>query len=173
MVKLLGILIFSFAVTFLAAVPFIDLLYKLKFQRQREAQKDIFGKITSIVNRLHGWKVGTPNAGGVLVILVTILLSALFYWTTKFSLNWTAYILYFSLVSFGLLGLYDDIRKFYAFLRAVFGECGCAINLLFSGYWLWLSVGSCIQRWIFLRYMFRYWQRKSNWELGISFSLLV
>jgi len=121
MVKLLGILLFSFAVTLVAAIPFIDLLYRLKFQRQREAQKDIFGHFTSIVNRLHGWKVGTPNAGGILIILTTIILSAIFYKlvpgyeirTRAFGFNWTSLILYLTLVSFGLLGFYDDIRKFY------------------------------------------------------------
>ncbi|MCH7541634.1 phospho-N-acetylmuramoyl-pentapeptide-transferase [Patescibacteria group bacterium] len=102
-------------VTLVAAIPFINALYRLKFQRQRESQKDIFGHFTSIVNRLHGWKVGTPNAGGILVILVTIIFSALFYKITLFSLNWTAYILFITLVSFGLLGLYDDVRKFYGF----------------------------------------------------------
>src|SRR4030066_1077745 len=105
MVKLLGILLFSFAVTLVAAIPFIDLLYRLKFQRQREAQKDIFGYFTSIVNRLHGWKVGTPNAGGILIIIVKIIFSAVFYKITLFSLNWPAYILFFTLVSFGILGL--------------------------------------------------------------------
>ena len=115
MVELLGILLVSFLATLMAAVPFINTLYKLKFQRQREAQKDLFGHFTSIVNRLHGWKVGTPNAGGILVILITIIFSAIFYKITLFSLNWTAYILYVTLVGFGLLGLYDDIRKFYGF----------------------------------------------------------
>jgi phospho-N-acetylmuramoyl-pentapeptide-transferase len=115
MVKLLGVLLVSFSATLVAAVPFIDALYRLKFQRQRESQKDIFGHFTSIVNRLHGWKVGTPNAGGILVILVTIVFSAIFYKLTLFSINWTALILYITLVGFGLLGLYDDIRKFYGF----------------------------------------------------------
>ncbi|OGY24297.1 MAG: phospho-N-acetylmuramoyl-pentapeptide-transferase [Candidatus Woykebacteria bacterium RBG_13_40_15] len=129
MVKLLGILLFSFAATFAAAVPFINLLYKLKFQRQREAQKDIFGHFTSIVNRLHGWKVGTPNAGGILIILVTIFFSALFYKLTKYHLNWTAYILYITLTGFGILGLYDDIRKFYGFKIA--GVWGLRIRYKF------------------------------------------
>ena len=113
MAKLLGILLFSFLVTFVAAIPFINLLYQLKFQRQKGKQKNVFGQVTSIINRLHGWKVGTPNAGGILIIFVSVVLSAIFYQFTKYHLNWTAYILYLTLISFGLLGLYDDIRKFY------------------------------------------------------------
>jgi len=134
MAKLLGILLFSFAATFFAAVPFIDLLYKLKFQRRAETQKDIFGIITSIVNRLHGWKVGTPNGGGTLIILITIILSAIFYQLTQFALNATGWILYFTIVSFGLLGLYDDVRKFYGFEQA--GAWGLRLRYKFVLQWI-------------------------------------
>jgi len=141
MVKLLGILLFSFAVTLVAAVPFINLLYQLKFQRQRESQKDIFGHFTSIVNRLHGWKVGTPNAGGVLIILVSVILSAIFYKlvpgyeirTKAFGLNWSSVILYITLVGFGLLGFYDDVRKFYGFKQA--GAWGLRLRYKFLLQW--------------------------------------
>lgn len=130
MANLLLVLLLSFAVTFVTAIPFINLLYKLKFQRQREMQRDIFGMVTSVVNRLHSWKVGTPNAGGILIILVSIILSAIFYKVvpgynivTKISgLNWVAAVLYITLILYGLLGLYDDARKFYGFaLESVWG----------------------------------------------------
>jgi phospho-N-acetylmuramoyl-pentapeptide-transferase len=134
MAKLLGILIFSFLATLVAAIPFINLLYKLKFQRQKEQNKDIFGQVTSIVNRLHAWKVGTPNAGGLLIISVTIFLSAIFYIFTKYSLNWTAYILYFSLISYGLLGFYDDIRKFFGWKKS--GVWGLQIKYKFVLQWM-------------------------------------
>lgn len=146
MVALLAILLFTFSITFVSAVPFINLLYRLKFQRQKEQQKDIFGAVTSIVNRLHGWKVGTPNAGGVLVIAVTIVFSALFY---KFvpgynifskidGVNWVAVILYLTLLAFGLLGLYDDIRKFYGF--SFKGAWGLRIRYKFLLQWV-LALG--------------------------------
>lgn len=143
MVELLAILLFTFAITFVSAVPFINLLYRLKFQRQKEtAQKDIFGAVTSIVNRLHGWKVGTPNAGGVLVIIVTIIFSAVFYKlvpgydiiTKLYGLNWLAVILYLTILSFGLLGLYDDIRKFYGL--GIKGAWGLRIRYKFILQWL-------------------------------------
>src|SRR4030042_4535124 len=156
MTKLLFILLVSFTVTLIAAIPFINLLYKLKFQRQREAQKDIFGYFTSIVNRLHGWKVGTPNAGGILIIVTTIILSAVFYKsvpgyeirTKAWGINWSAVILYLTLVCFGLIGLYDDIRKFYSFKLA--GVWGLRIRYkiflqmvlaLFIGYLLYSKIG--------------------------------
>ncbi|HSX57656.1 MAG TPA: phospho-N-acetylmuramoyl-pentapeptide-transferase [Candidatus Saccharimonadales bacterium] len=142
MVDLLAVLLFTFGTTFLLAVPFINLLYKLKFQRQRESQRDIFGAVTSIVNRLHGWKVGTPNAGGILIIVVTIVLSAVFYkivpgyniFSKLYGTNWIAAILYIALLSFGLLGLYDDVRKFYGFSMA--GAWGLRIRYKFFLQWL-------------------------------------
>ena len=142
MANILAVLLASFSVTFLLAIPFINLLYKLKFQRQREVQKDIFGVITSIVNRLHGWKVGTPNAGGILVILVTIILSAIFYKTvpgydivTKlYGVNWVAVSLYSALILFGLLGLYNDVRKFYGFDLA--GAWGLRLRYKFILQWI-------------------------------------
>ncbi|MCL5411684.1 MAG: phospho-N-acetylmuramoyl-pentapeptide-transferase [Patescibacteria group bacterium] len=138
MAKLLGILIISFLVTLLAAVPFIDLLYKLKFQRQKEHNKDIFGQVTSIVNKLHAWKVGTPNAGGILIIGVTILLSAIFYTFTKFHINWTANVLYFTLISFGLLGFYDDVRKFFGWQQN--GVWGLKIRYKFAFQWIFAFI---------------------------------
>src|SRR3989338_6478565 len=99
MIKLFVVLLFSFLATGLAAIPFINLLYKIKFQRQKERKEDLLGEENSIVNRLHAWKVGTPNAGGLLIIGVTIILSAVFYQFTKYKLNWTAYVLYLTLIS--------------------------------------------------------------------------
>ena len=142
MADLLFVLLVSFAVTFVAAIPFINLLYKLKFQRRQEQQRDIFGVITSIVNRLHGWKVGTPNAGGVLIILVSIILSAVFYKlvpgydirTKLYGVNWVAVSLYLTLILFGVLGLYDDVRKFYGLAAA--GAWGVRIRYKFLLQWI-------------------------------------
>ncbi len=142
MTELLLVLMVSFAVTFVLAIPFINLLYRLKFQRQRENQKDIFGAITSIVNRLHGWKVGTPNAGGVLIILVAIVLSAIFYKlvpgydirTKLYGINWVAVSLYATLIMFGGLGLYDDVRKFYGLSLA--GAWGLRLRYKFILQWV-------------------------------------
>lgn len=135
MYKLIGILLASFFFTLTAAVPFINALYRLKFQRDKQlSQKDIFGKPTPIVNKLHAWKAGTPNAGGLLVIFSSVLLSSVFYFATKFSLNNVAFVLYFTLISFGLIGLYDDVKKFYAFRAS--GLWGLRIRHKFALQWI-------------------------------------
>lgn len=93
-------------------VPFINFLYKLKFQNPKYESKDFLGR-ESIFNDLHGWKMGTPTGGGILVIISSLLFSVLFYAVTEFNLNWTSIILFTTLILFGLLGLYDDVSKFF------------------------------------------------------------
>lgn len=112
MYKLFGILILSSLFTGALIIPFINLLYKLKFRNPTYKSEDFLGRKTPFA-KLHGWKVGTPTGGGILIIISTFLFSLVFYFVTKFSINWTAIILFFTLFSFGFLGFYDDIQKFF------------------------------------------------------------
>ncbi|MFZ5437778.1 MAG: hypothetical protein ACOZAK_01895 [Patescibacteria group bacterium] len=126
----LGLLIFSFISTSIVIVPFIDLLYHLKFQRAKQETRDVFGKLTPIFDKFHGKKAGVPVGGGLLVILVVSILFALFlpmmswfgidvtsvYANTPAEVN----IIFFTFLSFGILGLYDDIKKFFGFEKEKF-----------------------------------------------------
>jgi phospho-N-acetylmuramoyl-pentapeptide-transferase len=126
----LGLLIFSFIVTSIAIVPFIDLLYHLKFQRARQTTRDLFGKLTPIFDRFHRRKAGVPVGGGLLVILiVSLLFVALLPLLSLFGIEVTSVytdhsaeinVLFFTFLSFGVLGLYDDIKKFFGFQKAKF-----------------------------------------------------
>jgi phospho-N-acetylmuramoyl-pentapeptide-transferase len=122
MTLLLGILLFSFIVTSIAIVPYINLLYKLRFQRHRRGTKDAFGKLTPIFDKFHHQKVGTPIGGGLLVIAVVSILFALMLPIIKLvginvtqihPINSEVNIIFLSFISFGLLGLYDDVMKFF------------------------------------------------------------
>jgi len=127
----LGVLIFSFIMTGVAIVPFIDLLYRLKFMR-RDERLTVTAKDTAEFKKLHDLhnkKVGTPIGGGVLIItMVSVLFALLFplmrrlgvYITSGFSLKHELNILFFTFISFGLLGLYDDIMKIFGFARTGF-----------------------------------------------------
>ncbi|OGV92893.1 hypothetical protein A3B57_01000 [Microgenomates group bacterium RIFCSPLOWO2_01_FULL_47_10] len=119
---LLGLLIFSFIISSLLLVPFIDLLYTLRFQRQKQKTIDALGKRTPIFDRLHKDKAGTPIGGGLLVIgIVSLLFAFIFPLIRFFGINITNVyplkpelnIIFFTFISFGLLGLYDDIKKFF------------------------------------------------------------
>lgn len=122
---LLSVLILSFILTSIAIVPFIDLLYKLKFQRAQQDTRDAFGVLTPIFNKFHEKKAGVPVGGGFLVIgIVSVLFALLLPLIEKFGITVTSNykeiqseinILFFTFLSFGVLGLYDDIKKFFKF----------------------------------------------------------
>ncbi len=116
----LGLVIFSFLISSVLIVPFINLLYKLKFTRRKEAPKH--GKIP-LFDRMHDKKAGTPVGGGVLIIaLVCVLFAILFplasylgvYIKAAYNLKWELIVIFFTFISFGLLGLSDDSMKLFA-----------------------------------------------------------
>lgn len=125
----LGLLIFSFCFTSALIVPFINMLYRLKFQRQQQVTKDAFGKRTEIFDRFHGHKAGVPVGGGLLVIAVICFVFAAIFpilkylgivITNVYPIVPEITILFFSLISFGAIGLYDDIKKFFGIKKSKF-----------------------------------------------------
>lgn len=129
---LLSVLILSFVVTSSAIVPFINMLYKLRFQRLEQDTRDVFGILTPIFNTFHKQKAGIPVGGGLLIVIVVALLFAgilpllnLFgveITTVHKSITQEINILFFTFLSFALLGLVDDIRKFFKLEgKGVFG----------------------------------------------------
>lgn len=112
MAQVLGLMILSFFITGILLVPFIDFLYKVKLQRQHQKTKDMFEKRTPLFDKHHAWKVGTPFGGGVLIIIVVSILTLWSYGMLNIPVKpWELFVLLFSFVSFGVLGLYDDIKK--------------------------------------------------------------
>ena len=111
----------SFIVHFLLIVPFINLLYKIRFQRAKQETKDAFNNPTPIFDSLHHHKFGTPVGGGILIVLVTIVLFSITFWLLTLghvviTSNYNAVaaeikILFFTFISFAILGVYDDINK--------------------------------------------------------------
>ncbi|KKU02359.1 MAG: Phospho-N-acetylmuramoyl-pentapeptide-transferase [Microgenomates group bacterium GW2011_GWF2_45_18] len=129
MVMALGVLLFSFIVTGVSIVPFIDLLYSLRFQRKNEKSKDAFGSKTPIFDKLHKNKTGTPIGGGLLLMVVVSVMFALIFpvlrllgvpITVVYPLQGELNVLFFTFISFGLLGLYDDTKKFFGFEKTGF-----------------------------------------------------
>ena len=127
---LIGLLIFSFLVTGILIVPFINLLYKFRFQRRRQTTRDAFGKLTPIFDYFHGKKAGTPVGGGLLVIIIVSLLFTMILpllrlggltVTEVYPLIDEVNVIFFTFISFGLLGLYDDLMKFFGKEKKIFG----------------------------------------------------
>ncbi len=116
----LGLIIFSFLISSVLIIPFIGLLYKLHLTRRREAPKR--GKIP-LFDRLHDIKTGTPVGGGILIVLlVSILFILIFPLASRFGvtiessykLGSELLVIFFTFISFGLLGLSDDLLKIFA-----------------------------------------------------------
>ncbi len=120
MIFLLGVLLFSWFISSLLYIPFIKLLYTWRLQRLEQKTLDVFNKRTPIFDKLHRKKVGTPVGGGLLIILITtilfpvLLLLLKYFWvpvTAVYSVGVEVKILLFTFISFGVLGLVDDIKK--------------------------------------------------------------
>ncbi|MFA6602866.1 MAG: hypothetical protein WCT01_03620 [Candidatus Shapirobacteria bacterium] len=125
----LGLLLFSFLISSILVIPFINLLYRFKFLRQKQTTLDFQNKPTSIFDKFHSSKVGTPVGGGLLIIfsvsiMFLILLPLLkfsgIFISTNFRMDAELQIIFFSFISFGILGLYDDIYKFFGFKQSGF-----------------------------------------------------
>jgi phospho-N-acetylmuramoyl-pentapeptide-transferase len=112
-VKLFGLMLLSLAATGILIVPFIDFLYRrVKLRRQSQKTVDMFNKPTPTFDKFNSWKVGTPFGGGALIIGVVSVLSLWSYGIFNIAASvWEVFILIFTLVSFGILGLYDDFKK--------------------------------------------------------------
>lgn len=115
----LGLIMFSFLITSLLVVPFINILYKLRLTRRKEAPSE--GKIP-LFDKLHDVKAGTPVGGGILIIgVVSLLFAFLFpfasrmgvYIRSSHDFEIEVFVILFSFISFGILGLYDDLVKIF------------------------------------------------------------
>src|SRR3990167_11495666 len=115
----LGLLLFSFFVTSVFIVPFINLLYKFKLTRKKEAPAK--GKVP-LFDKLHDRKAGTPVGGGIIIILIVLgLFAFLFplasrmgvYIRSSYNFKIELFVIFFTFITFGLLGLSDDLIKMF------------------------------------------------------------
>jgi len=129
MAILLGLLLFSWFLHSLIYLPFIQLLYRWRFRRLRQKTRDVFEQRTPIFDRFHQCKAGTPVGGGFLIIALTAILFPLtlilfkYFWvpiTAVYPMTSELKILLFTFLSFGSLGLLDDIKKTFTNLSGGF-----------------------------------------------------
>lgn len=119
----LGALISSFLLHAVALVPFINLLYSMRFQRQKQKTLDAFNVPTPIFDAFNKAKSGTPLGGGLLIILLTSFIFFLsipvlyYFWIPMTSIYnnhvGVLKVLFFTFLSFGFIGAYDDIKKIF------------------------------------------------------------
>lgn len=107
--QLLGLLLLSFISTSICMVPFIDFLYYLKDRFQRR-DIEIRNSETPIHNKLMKQDESTPSGGGILLIFILITLAIAYSFFSPVVDKVSLKILLFTLISFGSLGLIDDIK---------------------------------------------------------------
>lgn len=95
----------------------------MKFQRQDQQTKDAFNKPTPIFDKFHAHKTGTPVGGGILIVITTTILFTFFVlmyavFNKPLHANYPSVIgeikiIFFTLIGFALLGVYDDLMKIF------------------------------------------------------------
>ncbi|OGM78047.1 hypothetical protein A2188_01245 [Candidatus Woesebacteria bacterium RIFOXYA1_FULL_43_9] len=129
----LGLVMFSFALTAVLIIPFIDLLFKLKAVRPKEAPKT--GKVP-LFDTFHDQKAGTPLGGGILIVVVV---AAIFYLIFPFASHMGVFIrssfdfknevavIMLTFLAFGLLGGLDDYIKIFG--KPTSGKLGLVVGM--------------------------------------------
>lgn len=114
MTQLLGLVLISFILTSILLLPFIDLLFHLR-RRYKRIDSTAQSTNTPIHNVLQkGKDTETPVGGGILVIFVVIALTSLISYFGKFRVTVDILALIFTILSFGFIGLIDDLKKIFA-----------------------------------------------------------
>lgn len=129
----LGITIFSFLISSVLIVPFINLLYKFRLTRRKEGAGS---KTKALFDKLHDIKAGTPVGGGLIIIAITsILFGILFpisarlgvFVHSAYRLNDELWVVLVTFLSFGILGAVDDFIKIFG--KPVQGRLGMLFGL--------------------------------------------
>lgn len=116
----LGLILFSFTITSVFVVPFINLLYKFKLTREVRVTKH--AKNIPLFDKLHEKKKGTPIGGGIIIIGIVVILFALLfpfasrmgvYIRSAYDFRAEIFLIFFTFISYGLLGLSDDFVKIF------------------------------------------------------------
>ncbi len=120
----------AFGVTMMGMVPFINLLYKLKFTRQSEMgeiRKNASANFYKI-REMHAVKAGVPTGGGIWLTVVVAAMFAVVFgvfgpargFTGGYNLAGELATIFFTFIGFGLLGFYDDVIKIFGYKKTGF-----------------------------------------------------
>lgn len=131
MTQLLGLIIVSFFVTSFLLVPFIDFLFYLRARRITTVKSDVDAHSdTPIHDTLMKKDFFTPTGGGILIIPIVIVLTALAFWYTRRPLRMEVLIIFLTMLTFGALGLVDDLRHIFTTVVGKFK--GLPAKIIFS-----------------------------------------
>lgn len=114
MIQLLGLILVSFFITGFLLVPFIDLLFFIRRSHLVKTSLEVSKQSTTpIHDRLMKKDFFTPAGGGILLIPVVLALTALVFLMFHRRFDYSIYAVFFTMISFGLVGLIDDLRHIF------------------------------------------------------------
>lgn len=115
MVELLGLIIISFFITSFFLLPYIDLLYYLRSKKIFSSPASAIKlSDTPIHDALMKKDFDTPVGGGLLLVPIVLILTGLCFYFMHKKLSWEIFVIFFTMISFGCLGLIDDFRHIYS-----------------------------------------------------------
>lgn len=148
MVELLGLVLISFVITSFLIVPFIDLLFFIKRKYGDRLENEKKASETPIHDQLMKGDEETPSGGGILLIVILTCLTLVYRYFVPSADTVTIRILLFTLLSFGCLGLIDDVRWLVVKRRGKVHGLGRATIIIFqtifafiAGYMLYYMAG--------------------------------
>lgn len=134
MIALLGLILASFFVTSFLLIPFIDLLFALRTRYIKNLPavgiKD--HSDTPIHDQIMKKDFTTPVGGGILIIIVVLLLSVLAFTLLHRRLSWQIMTIFFTIITFGTIGLVDDLRHIFSTTVGKFKGLSSRVILLFQ-----------------------------------------
>ncbi len=131
MTQLLGLIIVSFFVTSFLLVPFIDFLFYLRAKRVTTVKSDVDSHSTTpIHDSLMKKDFFTPIGGGILIIPIVVILTALAFWYTRRPIRFETLLIFLTMLTFGALGLIDDLRHIFTTVVGKFK--GLPARIIFS-----------------------------------------
>lgn len=151
----MGLVVLSFGVTIVLAVPFINILYKLKFTRGKETEEKRKSATKAFyeIRKMHAIKMGVPTGGGILVAFVVAILSAVVFalisknpsFLPGYPLHAELAAIFVTFVGFGVLGFYDDLIKIFGFAKT--GIFGLRMRHKFIVQWILACITAAILTW--------------------------
>lgn len=148
----LGILLAAFAITSALMVPYIGLLFKIKFTRRSEEQEERKDapKAFYEIRAMQSAKPLLATGGGILIVVVVAIMFTIIVgiWGGRdriiagYPWQKELWALFFTFVGFGLLGLYDDLIKIFGYKKG--GFFGLRMRYKFLLQWLMGLVAAAI-----------------------------
>lgn len=129
----LGVLIFSFILTAVLIIPFINFLYRRKLVLASETGEKRRLKTAEFeaIRARHATKAGTPTGLGILLVVVISVVFAVLFpvvllpkqtsnLMSSFPVTKELAVIFITFLGFGLIGLYDDVMKIFGFSKTGF-----------------------------------------------------